>query len=105
VLFAITVAGLAWTGGQSKSTEVGLVRSHEKRITDNTGAIKVLDKRQDNTEKMQISLQKDQQAILRNQSKFEIQQGKFSDRQLEQIKATAELTAYLKSIDNIKPSE
>jgi len=105
ILFGITVAGIAWTGGGSKSTEIGLIQSHEKRITSNTGDIKELDKRQDSAEKMQVAIQRDQQAILYNQSRFEGQLIKLSDNQLQGIKVTAELTAYLKSIENIKSSE
>ena len=101
VLFGITVWGISWAASSSNSAHAGLVGSHEKRLLDVEGEVKSLDKRLDNTEKMQISLAKDQSAILTGQQEMKAQQSKFKDMMIEKIKSDAEIKAWIKSIDKV----
>ena len=55
-----------------------------------------------NTEKMQLTIQADQRAILNNQGDFKKQLHEQSRLQIEQIKVNAELNAYLRTIDKIE---
>jgi hypothetical protein len=102
ILFGITIGTIAWSASGSNSAQAGLIVSHDKRIADAEGEIKSLDKRLDNTEKMQISLAKDQEALLHGQREMKEQQMKFADLQIQQIKANAELHAYIKTIEVIE---
>jgi len=90
------------------------VDGHESRITNvEKNVIKVtgdLNNFKDNvverfhtTEKLQLALQKDQEAILEGQRELKYQQSRFSELQIQQIKSDAEIHAYLKSIETIEP--
>lgn len=84
--------------GRIGEAEKGLVK-----VTNDLTAFKESTaERFNDNEKMQIALQKDQQSILRGQEDLKAQQGKFSDLQLKQIQTTADLMAYLKTIESIE---
>lgn len=112
-LFAVVIWGIGKVSGMSKANEVFLLNSHESRITENTQGItsvkkyvtefkeEVKDRFMAN-EKMQIVLQKDQQAILSNQTDFKIQQNKHTDLIIKQIEAQAEISAWIKTIEKVE---
>lgn len=130
VCVVIVVAALAFwkdRGGseaQAKAADTFLLNSHEKRITSNQRQIgevrgyvvefkeEVKDRFVGN-EKMQISLQRDQQAILGNQTDMKLRmteerklraEDAMESRKLriEQIKEMAELSAYLRTLEKIE---
>ena len=114
-LFGLTIYGISQSSGKEAGAHVEIVNSHEKRITTvEYGLTKVVD-RVTSTEKMQISLQKDQQSLLdgqreiKEQNKLDAQIGREQRKDDVQAirsleKAVVGLDAYLKSIETIEPS-
>ncbi len=118
LVIAIMGFGAFWKdrGGAEATAMAGetfLVNSHEKRITktevDITNIVKdvgqfkvATDKRFDTTEHMQIALKKDQEAILINQTDMKRQIEQQTVLQIQQIKAQADIGAWIKAIDNVK---
>ena len=99
---AVLIWGVATAASRKSTSHDYLVSSHETRITEVEQEVDDLDTRMDSTEKMQISLQKDQQAILAGQTEMKSQLSKQAERQLEQIKVNADLNAYLRTIEKIE---
>ena len=113
LIFAILVGGTSWTASRIFAANSFLVSSHETRITKTESSItlvkkdvsefkEAVDKRFDSSERMQFSLQKDQQSILRNQGEMKLQLLEQSKLQIEQIRESAKLGAYLRSIERIE---
>ncbi len=97
-----TAWGVGRAVGKTSASEGFLLASHETRITHVEDDVDALDTRMDNTEKMQLTIQADQRAILNNQGDFKKQLHEQSRLQIEQIKVNAELNAYLRTIDKIE---
>jgi len=101
VLFGITVWGISWAASSGSSATAGTIMTNQTRIMEVESDVKELDKRLDSSEKMQISLAKDQQAILSGQQEMKAQQSKFSDMMMSKIESDAEIKAWIKSIDKV----
>ncbi len=100
--FAILIWSTSWAASRDEAASGYIVSSHETRLTKVEVDVDVLDNRLDNNEKSQIALQKDQQAILSNQGEMKIQITKQTDLQMEQIKESAKLNAFLRTLDKIE---
>ena len=73
ILFFMGIWATAWGVGRNGSADSFLISSHETRLTSVEKDVDIMDNRMDATERVQITLQKDQQAILSNQVEMKSQ--------------------------------
>ena len=102
ILFAIAVWGTAWAASKGSTGMIDTVSFHETRILKIEAELQIIDKRLDGTEKTQIAIQKDQQALLKGQNEMKAQIQKQNELMIEQIKYNAEIQAWLKSIEKVE---
>ncbi len=106
IVLILTVWAASAATTKISAAESFLLSSHETRIVkverdiddvrDNVSRFAIsVDKRFDMTEKMQVALQKDQQAILYNQRDMKDQINTQTALQIEMITESAKLNAYL----------